>query len=95
MQRRRRRHVLAAFGIIVGGGPVVGTVLTAQQSAAEDKRRAIIRTVVRDVDPREITGATLMHEHLGIGRRPPARAASRTTRLPLAPPKMPAGWRSN
>jgi phosphotriesterase-related protein len=50
-------------------------------------RGAIIRTIVADVDPSVITGATLMHEHLGTGRRPPARGQA--AGVPAGPPDNP------
>ena len=48
---------------------------------------AIIRTAARDIDPGVITGATLMHEHLGNGRRPTPRGGAAPA--PNAPPANP------
>lgn len=36
------------------------------------QRRAIIRTVLKDVQPDSITGVTLIHEHLSMHAIPPA-----------------------
>jgi predicted metal-dependent phosphotriesterase family hydrolase len=47
--------------------------------------RAIIRTAVKDIDPQAITGATLMHEHLGNGR--PGRGGG-----PAVTPSQDAEW---
>jgi phosphotriesterase-related protein len=59
----------------------------AQGGALATPRGAIIRTITGDIDPGAITGATLMHEHLGNGRRPPARGAAPGT--PPGPPDNP------
>src|SRR4051812_36046605 len=66
-----------------GGSVVSGAPL----QALSTPRGAIIRTIVADVDPSVITGATLMHEHLGSGRRPPARGQS--AGAPPGPPDNP------
>jgi phosphotriesterase-related protein len=42
-------------------------------------RGAIIRTILKDIDPDAITGATLMHEHLGSGQRQPGAPLERPT----------------
>jgi phosphotriesterase-related protein len=49
-------------------------------------RGAIIRTIAADLDPGAITGATLMHEHLGNGRRPAPRGQPAA---PAGPPDNP------
>src|SRR3989442_15310210 len=48
-------------------------------------RGAIIRTVLNDIDPNTIDGATLMHEHLGSGR--PGRGGG-----PATAPSQDEAW---
>jgi phosphotriesterase-related protein len=75
-----RRRLMTALGSGIGLG-VAARVVDAtglagvEQSngrgqAARPAPGAIIRTVLGDIDPSTITGATLIHEHLGNGRRP-------------------------
>lgn len=80
----RRRELLAAFGI-------AGAVLGAQPSKPARKGRPIIRTVIEDIDPQEVTAATLMHEHLGLGRRSPARDGQPNDAPPSSPTED-AAW---
>lgn len=73
-----RRRVLKLLGAGAGLGAAweVGLVpdaLDGMQSSgggapAPPRGRAIIRTVLADLEPATLTGATLMHEHLGNGR---------------------------
>lgn len=77
MEWNRREFLLAAG--------LAGTVLRAQKPAAARKGRPIIRTVLADIDPQQIQGATLMHEHLGTGRRPPAREGQSNDAPPSSP----------
>jgi predicted metal-dependent phosphotriesterase family hydrolase len=73
-----RRRVLKLLGAGAGLGAaweagLVPDALDGMQSsggaaAAPPRGRAIIRTVLADLDPATLTGATLMHEHLGNGR---------------------------
>ena len=93
--RWSRRKLMGALGAGVGlgvasqwepgGGTAAGA--PAQAGGLSIPRGAIIRTITADVDPGAITGATLMHEHLGNGRRPPARGAAPGT--PPGPPDNP------
>jgi len=93
--RWSRRKLMGALGAGVGlgigwrwepsGGLAAGA--PAQAGAVATPRGAIIRTITGDIDPGAITGATLMHEHLGNGRRPPARGAAPGT--PPGPPDNP------
>jgi predicted metal-dependent phosphotriesterase family hydrolase len=93
--RWSRREVMGVLGAGVGLGiasrwELAGTLVSgapAQAGGLATPRGAIIRTITADVDPGAITGATLMHEHLGNGRRPPARGAAPGT-LP-GPPDNP------
>jgi phosphotriesterase-related protein len=64
----KRREFLAGLGVAAAGAEVVRTALAAS-TGNPGKGRRIIRTVLKDIEPREISGATLMHEHLGLGRR--------------------------
>ena len=52
-------------------------------------RDAIVRTVLNDIDPNTIDGATLMHEHLGSGR--PGRRGGRRRH----PVRTKHGWLRN
>lgn len=72
-----RRRLLQLLGTGAGLGAawkmgVVPASLDGWQSQAErapaPAGKAIIRAVSRDLDPATLTGATLMHEHLGSGR---------------------------
>jgi predicted metal-dependent phosphotriesterase family hydrolase len=75
-----RREALRLLGVGVGAriaadwahpSDLVGGSLAQIQvgrRALTFPRGAIIRTVLNDIDPNTIDGATLMHEHLGSGR---------------------------
>ena len=64
----KRREFLGTLGIaLLAGAESSDSVLGAPAGKGGNGRR-IIRTVLKDLDPREISGATLMHEHLGLGR---------------------------
>lgn len=75
-----RREALWTLGAGVGAGVAVDwastwSLLAGSLAQVEVGRRtlklprgAIIRTVLNDIDPNTIDGATLMHEHLGNGR---------------------------
>jgi predicted metal-dependent phosphotriesterase family hydrolase len=66
------------LGVVTSFGRVSDPTAASFQRGSTGARRlqfprgAIIRTSVRDIDPNAITGATLIHEHLGTGR--PGRA---------------------
>ena len=88
-----RRDELGALGAGVGWGTVAqfgagdaGRRRTAAAQALATPRGAIIRTIAADLDPGAIAGATLMHEHLGNGRRPAPRGQ---TAAPAGPPDNP------
>jgi predicted metal-dependent phosphotriesterase family hydrolase len=92
--RWSRRELMGALGAGVGlgiasrwgpaGMRAAGT--PAQAGALSTPRGAIIRTILADLDPGAITGATLMHEHLGNGRRPAPRGQAAA---PAGPPDNP------
>ena len=75
-----RREALWMLGAGVGAGIAVdwaagpdllaGSLVQIQAGKRKLKvpRDAVIRTVLNDIDPNTIDGATLMHEHLGSGR---------------------------
>src|SRR4029077_18354032 len=69
-----------------GGGDRARGAPQHRAQALATPRGAIIRTIAADLDPGAITGATLMHEHLGNGRRPAPRGA---TAAPAGPPDNP------
>jgi phosphotriesterase-related protein len=79
-----------ALGVGVGWGTVArfgaGGVAAGAPQPLATPRGAIIRTIAADIDPGAITGATLMHEHLGNGRRPAPRGQ---TAAPAGPPDNP------
>ena len=80
----------AGLGVLsrLGSAGTSAVASPAQTAAAlTTPRGAIIRTIVADLDPGAITGATLMHEHLGNGRRPAARG--QTAAAPPGPPENP------
>jgi phosphotriesterase-related protein len=54
-----RREAVTLLGGVAGLG-----LLTAWE---EEPARAVVRTILRDVPPEHITGATLIHEHLSMG----------------------------
>ena len=83
----QRREFLATLGIVVGAGFETAKTALADSAKALERGHRIIRTVTRDVNPREITGATLMHEHLGLGRQPNGRGDA-----PPASPTEDAAW---
>jgi phosphotriesterase-related protein len=73
-----RRKFLAGLGIAVATSLEPARPAVAAPSEGPKKGQRVIRTVLKDIEPREIDGAILMHEHLGLGRRPnnqPAEAA--------------------
>jgi predicted metal-dependent phosphotriesterase family hydrolase len=92
--RWSRRELIGALGAGVGLGiasrlapaGMRAAGATAQAGALSTPREAIIRTIAADLDPGAITGATLMHEHLGNGRRPAPRGQ---TTAPAGPPDNP------
>jgi phosphotriesterase-related protein len=98
-----RRTAIGALAAGVGAGlaarfeRVAGAIQRSTPTANfSTPAGAIIRTIVRDIDPGAISGATLMHEHLGTGRRSPARgqAAAPPGGPPVAPdnPTQDVGW---
>src|SRR5579859_5653770 len=86
--RFSRRDAMRLLGIGAGLGfadslgwePDLAAALLQQAAppgqALQLPRGAIIRTILKDIDPDAFTGITLMHEHLGNGRRPSSAAAS-------------------
>jgi phosphotriesterase-related protein len=76
----KRREFLAGLGIAAGA--------FAASTDRPAKGRRIIRTVLKDIDPREISGVTLMHEHLGVGRRSNRQPAD----APIDSPTDDAAW---
>ncbi len=87
----QRRQLLAGLGLGLSTGGQLFEALLGAQQPAKAKGRPVIRTAVRDIDPREITGATLMHEHLGLGRRPPSRDGKPNDAPPSSPTED-AAW---
>jgi phosphotriesterase-related protein len=86
---RRRLLRLLGMGAGLGAGWEMGVPASLDgwqsrggSAPAPAARRAIIRTVSADLDPATLTGATLMHEHLGSGQ-PDAQVAN---------PTQDAGW---
>src|ERR1051325_2036213 len=72
-----RRDVLRLLGIGAGVGLVgdvashtdlFAQVMNTSKRTVKVPKGAVIRTVLADIDPNTVTGATLMHEHLGTGR---------------------------
>ncbi|PWU05737.1 MAG: hypothetical protein C5B51_13855 [Terriglobia bacterium] len=90
MQRAawQRREFLAGLGIAAGVGLEVAKTALAAPSGSPGKGQRIIRTVLRDIEPREVFGATLIHEHLGLGRRPGEQSGD----APPASPTEDASW---
>ena len=84
----KRREFLAGLGIAAGVGAELAKTAWAASTEGPAKGRHIIRTVLKDIDPREISGATLMHEHLGLGRR----RAGESPDTPPAAPTDDAAW---
>ncbi len=79
----KRREFLGALGVALCTGMENSDAAQGSQAATDGKKQRIIRTVLKDLAPHDLTTATLMHEHLGTGRRR------------VAPPKMPVGWKWN
>jgi phosphotriesterase-related protein len=73
---------MGAAGLTIGAGAglerFLGQALGAQVAGGRIAVPAggIIRTIRGDLDPNAILGATLMHEHVGTGRAPAARAGA-------------------
>jgi phosphotriesterase-related protein len=88
-----RRELIGVLGAGIGLGmasrleEAAAVVAGAPRQALSTPRGAIVRTIAADIDPGAITGATLMHEHLGNGRRPPPRG--QTAGTPPGPPDNP------
>lgn len=80
--RRRLLRLIGAAGLTVGAGldRFIASAVGAQAPGAAARIQVpsggIIRTIRGDLDPNTIGGATLMHEHVGTGRMPPARAGA-------------------
>jgi phosphotriesterase-related protein len=94
--RLTRRELVRLLGVTAGLGIVAdltgdeGGALGQVQTGSRPlklPRGAIIRTAVKDIDPNSITGATLMHEHLGSGR--PAARRGGGAADPSGPPPAP------
>src|SRR5215472_4100533 len=83
----QRREFVGGLGIALGAGFEVARTALGAPSDGPGKGQRIIRTVLKDIEPREITGATLMHEHLGLGRRPNGRGDA-----PPTSPTEDASW---
>jgi phosphotriesterase-related protein len=87
--RLSRREVIALLGVGAGFTPLSGlrgdSVIAAAETAAQSAKKvtfpkgAIIRTILKDISPETLAGATLFHEHLSMLLR---------TR-PGAPPREP------
>jgi phosphotriesterase-related protein len=94
-----RREVIGALGTAIGVGVAsefpwtevpLANSSPGQAGATRFANGAVIRTIVKDADPGTITGATLMHEHLGNGRRPSGRGEGRTSAVAVnTPPDTP------
>jgi phosphotriesterase-related protein len=76
---------LESNGAIAAGSP-------AQSGGLSTPRGAIIRTIAADIDPGAITGASLMHEHLGTGRRRPPPRGQAGPPGPPDDPTQDADW---
>ena len=76
---------LESSGAIAAGSP-------AQPGGLSTPRGAIIRTIAADIDPGAITGASLMHEHLGTGRRRPPPRGQAGPPGPPDDPTQDADW---
>jgi phosphotriesterase-related protein len=63
-----RREAIHLLGIAAGLGVIGSRGLRAQPAAAPFPKGAIIRTILEDVPPARLTGSTLIHEHLSMGR---------------------------
>jgi phosphotriesterase-related protein len=96
MQRRNRRQALRVLGIGAAAAAVQGSVFAqtddSQSKAPIFPKGAIIRTILRDYAPGELTGgATLFHEHMQLApdftaKFAAAAAAARAANgLPPAP----------
>jgi phosphotriesterase-related protein len=85
---RRRALQLLAGGALAWRGALI-TAAGAQGQTAPGPLRvprgAVLRTVLGDIDPNGVNGATLMHEHLGTGR--PGRGGG-----PATDPTQDAAW---
>src|SRR5688500_11142639 len=81
IERRDVLRFMGTAGLTLGAGAglerFIGHALGAQAPAAANRitvpAGGIIRTIRGDLDPNTITGATLMHEHVGSGRPPSGR----------------------
>ena len=71
-----RREMLQLLGGAAGLGMVAGCRDFGGPTLAGVSRDAIIRTVLGDISPDAITGATLFHEHLSIRMSPDAQSAT-------------------
>jgi len=85
----RRREFLASVGVAAYAGIELSDL--AHGAANDGKGKRIIRTVLKDIDPQVISGASLMHEHLGAGRRPPPRNGEPSDAPPTSPTED-AAW---
>ena len=81
IERRDVLRFMGTAGLTLGAGAglerFIGHALGAQAPAAASRIQVppggVIRTIRGDLDPNTITGATLMHEHVGSGRPPSGR----------------------
>src|SRR6266508_6477083 len=68
------------IGLLAAGLPTVALAKAGLQTTFE--RGAIIRTLLRDISPDAVTGATLFHEHLSI-RYPLTKAMAEAQGRPV------------
>jgi phosphotriesterase-related protein len=80
IQKLSRRDAIALLG--VGAGVGAWTTLRGAKQTPRFPRGAVIRTILKDVPPETITGATLFHEHLSI-RYPLTKALAEAQGRPV------------
>src|SRR5689334_7298100 len=80
MRMLSRREVLA-----LGGG-----LAASRSSQAQPAKAPIIRTVLKDVAPESLTGATLFHEHLSLAADFMPKWMALARGQPAPPPAPPA-----
>jgi len=68
LTRREVLRLVGGAGIITAGGLLSPETASATATAKSLPSGAVVRTILEDVSPERLTGTTLFHEHLSMGR---------------------------
>src|SRR4051794_19843619 len=96
MESHRRVSRRQVLGLLTGtiGAATVGRIThaTAAQSGTANSNGAIIRTILKDLEPSAIKGHLLFHEHLSFGPAFFERMRPASAPRPATPPPRITFW---